>query len=698
MGFPTNLGTMPYQMANHQNPQYSRFSRSDAVDCIRSSVLVGLCVAAIDASFTLCVLRNDARFDGTYVVDAWSTLLSHAMLGAAIGALGAAIGLAAASARRPRIVALGKALAPAVWSYVISLGFIASYGYAMVGTTAEVDGAGTKTFGFSVMLGLFVGLRRYRRALESCEDGERSNHAMRTTVLVVTAALATTGLLSNGQDRDAFIERSMAGLDAQHALNDNRPNILFITIDTLRADHLGPYGYTNIATPALDRLASNGVVFEQMTAQSSWTRSSFGSMWTSRTPSYHGANWKLKRATRWDNRNDTVFSDGLHPDLPTMAQVLAESGYRTVGINTNIQTAVMFGFNKGFDNYIDYSRPVSITGRSLLCHGMRAHYHDACDLLTSKDEAYEYQPGDLVLGTALKTAEKLSKSGGPFFLWVHFMDVHGPYKPHTSDREAVDYGDIEGWLSGDDPDLDWARERMIEAYDEEIAYTDVNIGKLISYFDSTEGLTDTFIAVTSDHGEEMVERWKPQSVRDEGSYFYYRGYGHGHTMYDDQLRVPLIVRLPDNSFSGKRIPWVAQHIDLLPTFAAVAGVDVTSRDEEFEGTNLLAYLEADVAPEERRVKSEMNCYGPEVKSLRSRMDKLVLRVKDGSEEFYDLLADPGETTNAIKTHFTTAAVVRDWLDVWLASIPEMPTGDAEVDEHPHTDDVEERLKALGYLH
>ncbi len=676
-------------------------TRNDAFQCIRSSVLTGLCVAALDASFTLFVLRNDTRFEGTYVVDSWSTLLSHSVLGALLGAVGAAILVAARSANKPQIAGIGRAFAPVLWSYVISLGFIASYGYAMAGTTAKVDGVGAKTFAFSILLSLFVGMRIYRRELEPCEDSSRRAGGMRTTSLVVAAALASTGMWSSGQDRDAFIARNMSGIDQPHAASDNRPNILFVTIDTLRADHLGPYGYTRIKTPALDALAAGGVVFEQMTAQSSWTRSSFGSMWTSRTPSFHGANWKLKKATRWDNRNDTLFSDGLHSDLPTMAQVLSESGYRTVGINTNIQTAKMFGFDKGFDNYIDYSRPVSITGRSVLCHGMRAHNHDACNLLTSKDEAYEYQPGDRVLDTALKAAEKLSKSGGPFFLWVHFMDVHGPYKPHTSDREVVDYDDLERWLSGDNPDLDWARERMIEAYDEEIVYTDQNVGKLISYFDSTEGLDDTFIAVTADHGEEMVERWKPQSVRDEGFYFYYRGYGHGHTMYDDQIGVPLIVRMPDRSFSGTRIPWVAQHIDLLPTLAAVAGIDLSTRDDGFEGTNLLAYLEAGTAPEERRAKSEMNCYGPEVKSLRSDMDKFVLRVQDGGEEFYDLVADPGETSNAIKTQFATAAVVRDWLDEWLASVPEMPTGDADVDkgrgERGHGDDVEERLKALGYI-
>ena len=89
--------------------------------------------------------------------------------------------------------------------------------------------------------------------------------------------------------------------------------------------------------------------------------------------------------------------------------------------------------------------------------------------------------------------------------------------------------------------------------------------------------------------------------------------------------------------------------------------------------------------------------GPEVKSLRSDLDKYVLRMNDGTEEFYDLLADPGETRNAIKTQFATATVVKEWLDQWLAEAPEMPTGDAEAADEEVGDDVEERLKALGYI-
>jgi arylsulfatase len=481
-----------------------------------------------------------------------------------------------------------------------------------------------------------------------------------------------------------------------------RPNILFVTIDTLRADHLGTYGYTGVATPAIDKLAASGVVFEQMIAQSSWTRSSFGSMWTSRTPSFHGANWKLKRAERWDGRNDTLFSEGLHPELPTLPELLRSAGYRTVGINTNIQTAAMFGFDKGFENFIDFSRPVSVIGRSLLCHGLRAHRHESCDSLTSKDAEYEYQPGERVLEVALRAAEDLAGDGGPFFLWVHFMDVHGPLKPHTSEREPITEDMLEEWLSVDDPDLDAVRATLVDAYDEEVVYVDQQVGKLLDYFDRTPGLENAFVALTADHGEELIERWKPESERGDGFEFYNQGYGHGHTMYDEVLRIPLIVRMPNRAFAGTRVPWVAQHIDLLPTIAAVGGADLSDPDYVFEGMDLLAHVVAGTLPSERLAKSEMNLYGPEVKSLRSDLEKLVVRLDDESDELYDLLADPGESSNVIKARFATGAMLREKLARWVASLPELPSGDADVSGEAggggaHSPEVEERLKALGYI-
>jgi hypothetical protein len=271
--------------------------------------------------------------------------------------------------------AVGRAFVPAAWTYATVLGFFASYGSAVVG-------GGFVPFAISAAATLVVGFVCYSRAFLGVANAE-FGPKLRTSAAVVVLAVATTGIWTSGRDRDAFVEDAIAGLaSGSTGQSSNRPNILLVTVDTLRADHLGPYGYTAIRTPGIDALASRGIVFEQMIAQSSWTRSSFGSMWTSRSPSFHGANWRLVLGDGV-GRNDTVFSDGLRPDLPTLAQLLRDAGYKTAGINTNIQPAAMFGFDKGFDHYVDYSRPLSLLEHTLLCKGLKAHREDACDDVTS---------------------------------------------------------------------------------------------------------------------------------------------------------------------------------------------------------------------------------------------------------------------------------------------------------------------------
>lgn len=688
-------------------------TKRQALDCIRAGAIIGVCVAAFDAAFVLCVLGADARFEGTYTVDTWRMLIAHAVGGGLLGSVGAGVVLAASALDKPRVAAAGRALAPATWAYVLTVGFLASYGYAMAGADPSANGVSSIVLVVGAAVSALVAWRSFNKfskfsGLSKSGDSTTAileepftTARVRTNAVIVAIALASTGVWADGRGRDAFIDQAMVGLDAPRNVEIDRPNILFVTIDTLRADHLGAYGYTRIATPAIDKLAAGGIVFDQMVAQSSWTRSSFGSMWTSRTPSFHGANWKLKKAERWDGRNDTLFSEGLNEGLPTFAQMLRDAGYRTVAINTNIQTAAMFGFDKGFDNFIDFSRPVSVIERSMLCHGLRAHAHSACDSLTSKDSEYEYQPGERVLEVALRAAGDLSKDAGPFFLWVHFMDVHGPYKPHTSDREPINEDMVEEWLDVENPDIDRIRDVLVEAYDEEIVYVDRQLGKLIDLFDTDPALGNTYIVLSADHGEELMERYRPPAERGEGLSFYYQGYGHGHTMYDEVLRVPLIVRTPDRSLAGTRIPWLAQHIDFLPTFASIGGVDIADRDSEFEGMDLLEHAVAGTTPPERLARSEMNLYGPEVKSLRSEGEKFVVRTEDGGEELYDLLVDPRERKNTVKTRFATGALLRARFDSWVASLPELPTGDADVSDgegaSAHSPEVEERLRALGYI-
>jgi arylsulfatase len=666
----------------------------DYLDCIRSGIVVGLCIAAFDAAFVLLVTQAQARFEGTYIIDVWRSLLLHAAVGLQLGLLGATLVALATYFESAVVRAIGRALVPVAWTYAIVLGFFASYG------SAWISGEGIARFAAATAAAAAVAFVSFRRSFDRPVPSP-AVPKLRTSAVVVAFAVLSTGVWTTGRDRDSFVDRALAGLSTPSdtagrpdaGSGQEHPNILLITIDTLRADHIGAYGYSDIATPAIDALARRGVLFERMIAQSSWTRSSFGSIWTSRSPSFHGANWKLVVGDG-EGRNDTLFSDGLDPRLPTLAEILHDAGYRTAGINTNIQTAAMFGFDKGFDHFVDFSRPLSLLEHTLLCKGLEAHRDGACDELTTKDESYEYQPADRVLATAQRMLDGLGATGEPFFLWVHFMDPHGPYKPHRGKREVIDYSDLKKWLDRDDADLETARRRLTEAYDEEIEFTDTHVGRLLSGLDVDPSLRNTVVVLTADHGEELVERWRPPAERGVGLELYNRGYGHGHTMYEEVIHVPLIVRLPGDAHAGTRIPWIAQHVDVAPTLLSAAGVEAPQATRDFEGIDLLPYLVDKRAPAERVAKSEANLYGPEVRSLRSETYKVVERAADGKRELYDLLVDPREQRDESKRQFATAFELGTAFDEWVATLPQPPVGDGVTADAAG---VDARLKALGYI-
>jgi len=313
-------------------------------------------------------------------------------------------------------------------------------------------------------------------------------------------------------------------LAARNPAPASRPNLLLFLIDTLRADRVGAYGSKRGLTPRIDALALQGVVFEQTTAASSWTRPSTATILTGLPPAVHGAN-------RLDRR--------LPPGVRTLAEVLQEEGYRTGGFSANAHITEASGFAQGFDHFEfldELARGEALDGRALAW-------------LDESVSAPDRGPA-------------------PFFLYVHAIDPHAPYEPPEDLRRRfagqipsgsgslAKVEEIYRALDRRRPEARDLVERMAPLYDAEIAGIDRSFGTLLDELERRGRLAETLVVVISDHGEEFGE---------------HGGLGHGKTLYREVLDVPWIFRLPGQT-AGRRIATPAAHGDVMPTILAALGI------------------------------------------------------------------------------------------------------------------------------
>jgi len=302
------------------------------------------------------------------------------------------------------------------------------------------------------------------------------------------------------------------------------PNILLFTIDTLRGDHVGAAGYPRAVTPNLDALAARGAYFSRAYAPSAWTAPSLVSLLTSVIPDEHG----VQRGHPFMAR--IVAQETIAEGLPSLASGLREAGYLTVGVTANGHLLPELGFERGFDRY-------------------------TCAGFVGVDQ----------LGPAVQaTLPVLARAEEPFFLWVHALDPHTPYaplgpaletfwpadQPRFAELAAVPFPEgyalaLGGRLPNDDE-----RAFLVAAYDADVRTVDDYLGELLAAL-SGEPLV---VVVASDHGEEFAEHGR---------------HGHGHQLYDETVRVPLVIALPDAA--PQRIATPVSLIDLLPTLLELAG-------------------------------------------------------------------------------------------------------------------------------
>ncbi len=321
-----------------------------------------------------------------------------------------------------------------------------------------------------------------------------------------------------------------------------RPNILLITVDTLRGDRLSCYGSERTSSPALDRFSREAVLVQRMTSNSPWTLPAMSSLFTGRLPSALGMGGGPAR---------------LPVAVPTLATALAGEGYLTRAFATNPWLKRDFGFHRGFSAFTHLEEG-GVAGYQL----KRMFWHRLLCGGPGEENPKDRIRADRVTSRALQWLEQVPVPGQPFFLWLHYMDPHEPYSPNPAPatgpyrgRFLRSSGLVQTIMGGgllETADLD----RLQLLYDEEILAFDRQLGRLVSFLRARGLLQQTVVVVTADHGEEFLE---------------HGGLGHGHTLYDELLRVPLLVRFPGGD--GARASWEngLQLIDLYPTLLALAG-------------------------------------------------------------------------------------------------------------------------------
>ncbi len=392
---------------------------------------------------------------------------------------------------------------------------------------------------------------------------------------------------TRGFERDDDARRAFWGAPALVTTRGRAPLVVLYLVDTLRADHTGVYGYGRDTTPQLDAFARDAVVFDQAVAHASWTKPSVASLMTSLLPAQHEA---------------VQLRDPLDERHVTLAEMLRAKGFAT---GAAVANAVVFlpgsRFEQGFDVFVGL-------------HGPRGH--------ASKDVE-----ASVVVDAALRILD--ARRGLPLFLYVHTMDPHVPYTPPPPFDRKYEPHPIEGH-PGIDPRTDYKepldRERLVAQYDGDVAYGDQEFGRFVRELRARGLYDDALLIFMADHGEEF---------QDHGQWL------HGRSVFDELIRIPLLVKFPGQRFAGRRVARQVQEVDVLPTVLHSQGLPVPA-PPAIVGRPLQLALDERGA-DQRPAVSEISHRGFVAHGLRTSRDKYVQRFSPQSDELYfDLTRDPRE--------------------------------------------------------
>ncbi len=418
-------------------------------------------------------------------------------------------------------------------------------------------------------------------------------------------------------------------------------NVIVYLIDTLRADHLGCYGYRQGHTPHLDAFAAEAVLFSRCTAQSGWTKPATASVLTSQSPRRHGA---------------LDFGDKLRSEAPYLPQLLRQAGYETRGVVTNPFVTKVFGFERGFENF------------------------EFLPLASSQRVNQSVLPW-------------LQRRSGPkpFFLYLHTLDPHMPYGSEFSEEQALALQSLahqQSFWGRTDPKVEGALRQAVSAYDADVSANDASFGQLVEQLKRQGLYDDSLIVVLSDHGEEFLDHGRV---------------GHNNSLYQELLHVPLIVKFPGGRGAGARVNELWQQIDVAPTILQGVGATVPPAmegrayyPEMGDGARLrpaLISLRSGIGAERWGQGNRPRLL--DLDALRTG-DWIYLRTRESVDgrlaprELYDLAGDPGEKVNQAWSRLDLTVAMQAALSLALPA-------EASAGVAAPPGQVDEVLRSLQYL-
>lgn len=418
--------------------------------------------------------------------------------------------------------------------------------------------------------------------------------------------------------------------------SQSRPNILLISIDACRADHLSSYGYGRETTPFIDSLAERGIRFENAFVNTHGTPSSHTTILSSLYQQSHRVSYnKLKGSAHHSIPDDVVL----------LQEILRKHGYLTLGVTGGGFMSGYLGFRRGFDYFDDTARGVE-SGTRKLVQLVRSHRGDE----------------------------------RPMFALYHTYEVHSPYDPPEKFRQR--FGKFDGSFETSSGTISKINRGVIQPssehlefiramYDAGLAFTDHTLRTMFSQLDELGFFDNYLVLLTSDHGEELGERGR---------------FGHHDLLYDELLRTPLIITgtgVPQGSIDQR----LASSIDITPTILAFAGIEV---DSQFEGTNLLR------PPQKTRSEQAVySQYKGKRYSIRTHEWKLILNMRPISAELYALTTDPAEKRNVAGEFPERVAQLSSSIRRWRNARARLPAGRTVAPQM--TPEQRAQLNALGYL-
>ncbi len=439
------------------------------------------------------------------------------------------------------------------------------------------------------------------------------------------------------------------------------PNVVLISIDSLRADHVGAYGYERDTTPVMDQLAAEGALFRRTVSTTSWTLPAHAALFTGQPDSVHGVVMPYRR---------------LGAKASTLAEHFSASGYETTGFYAGPFLHPVFGFGQGFDDYVDCTS-----------YGLGGKMDADSDVSARAiRESHAVSHGDVTNPTVLKSfVDALDKRGNrPFFYFVHLWDVHYDFIPPPPYDRMFD-PDYDGKVTGEhfrynelvhagmpERDLDF----VLSLYDGEIRFTDDTIGSMIAALDE-RGLGDrTIIAITSDHGEEFFEHGEK---------------GHRNTLYEEVLHIPLIVWYP-RKIRPVEVEQVTGIIDVAPTLVDLAGLEPM---DTAVGISLVPAMRTSEATEPRPYLSELRA--PPMSAVRLGDEKLIVDNRTGTFAYFDLAKDPGERNPIVEPGRHEVVTMTRLVSAMKKKYDRLGKKLGDAEEAQVDEQTTEELRSLGYL-